>query len=163
MRIQCNHCDNSTSLTEAGARSVGWRIFQGVLYGGDPWEDVACPNCSGRSTAIKTWATKVMEQDALFPVEIPLDEHVPPYAEVEIKLSTMTGTRSAKDIENETLRNHLFTQLRPWCLVEIADGLESAADYAGGPKSNSGRTMLHYARRIRELLVGDHESCDSHD
>lgn len=46
--IQCKHCPRTTRLTEAGARSIGWRMFTGISITGKQLEDVACPSCSGR-------------------------------------------------------------------------------------------------------------------
>lgn len=37
-----------TRLTEAGARSTGWRIFSGRTQSGKPLDDVLCPVCSDR-------------------------------------------------------------------------------------------------------------------
>lgn len=46
--ISCQHCPNKTRLTEAGARSIGWRMYSGPSVTGKELSDVACPNCSGR-------------------------------------------------------------------------------------------------------------------
>jgi len=46
--IKCKHCPRMSRLTEAGARSIGWRIFSGTSQAGKPLDDVACPVCSGR-------------------------------------------------------------------------------------------------------------------
>lgn len=144
--MHCNYCPNTTTLTEAGARSIGWRVFRGNLQGGvDAIEDVACPTCSGRSAGLKAQA--FLSQDALFPAEPVIDTE------------TVIGKYTPDDWIMDPWTDPRWER----CITEIADGLEDAAGYAGGSKSNSGRTMLHYARRIRELLVGDHESCNSHD
>lgn len=55
--IKCKHCDNWTNLPEAGARNIGWRLFNGLSLTGKPLGDVLCPVCSGRGEDPKmpTW------------------------------------------------------------------------------------------------------------
>lgn len=48
--IECNHCFNITFLTEPGARSIGWRFYNGLSLTGKVLNDVICPECSGRGT-----------------------------------------------------------------------------------------------------------------
>lgn len=62
MVIRCQHCTHVTALAEAGARSVGWRMFQGKsITGKDLW-DVLCPVCSGRGTdpGLRTWDVRCL-------------------------------------------------------------------------------------------------------
>lgn len=86
-----------------------------------------------------------------------------------LRLTASTGFAPVEEVEQpEFVQTY---EVRPrqggrrqlQCFREVADGLEDAAFYAGGAKTGSGRTMLHYARRVREIAAGNHESCDSHD
>lgn len=63
--LQCRHCHTVTGLSEAGARYLGWRLFEGSGMTGKPLTDVACPVCSGRK----------VEQGKRVPVDgqLPLD------------------------------------------------------------------------------------------
>lgn len=61
--LQCGHCLAQTSLSEAGARFLGWRVFEGQTQGGGMMRDVCCPACSGR-TAPKVMGS--LEQEPLF-------------------------------------------------------------------------------------------------
>lgn len=55
--IKCGHCENFTALSPDGARSIGWRIYEGPSMTGKPMSDVLCPVCSGRGDDPKrpTW------------------------------------------------------------------------------------------------------------
>lgn len=72
MLIQCVHCDQSTTLTEDGARVAGWRIFRGTSQTGAPLTDSLCPTCSGR-TGPKPLPDN-MPQDSLLDLLLPNKE-----------------------------------------------------------------------------------------
>lgn len=46
--LRCDHCGRVTALPEAGARSVGWRFYQGKSFTGKEISDTVCPVCSDR-------------------------------------------------------------------------------------------------------------------
>lgn len=53
--LVCTKCSASTYLSEAGARSKGWRIFSGTTQGGEQLEDILCGSCSGRGELVPSW------------------------------------------------------------------------------------------------------------
>lgn len=71
--MQCVHCGRSTDLPEAGARAIGWRVFNGTLISGALYRDVLCPNCSGRQCAAPP--SVHMDQDSL--LDLLLDKENP--------------------------------------------------------------------------------------
>ena len=104
--INCNYCENFTSLHQAGARSIGWRLLEEPP--GDV-KDAACPVCSGRSGLPKS--------APVLPGQIPLVDDIEP--------AVANWPEAPHNVHPDPSR----------CLLEIAAGMEDAASYGKGPKA----------------------------
>lgn len=90
--IKCSHCARKTSLTEAGARVAGWRIYRGQSMTGKDINDVLCPVHAGTgdmAEPIPTWHVFCRNCD--------WSTEEDPYPEDPPILTAYEATRVAKD------------------------------------------------------------------
>lgn len=64
----------------------------------------------------------------------------------------------ARKILQELWEAHLIPQAE--CLRDFADRMSEAADYWGRQANHTGRKLGYYSTVLRELLQGDHYSCE---